>query len=87
MNTIDSAVRAHLTAAAELVQLALDDAKAEDAAGVEGITHAMKAGALMTLNTTFGTAGVAFLSINLTSPNGEALGQLMSLELQREVTQ
>ena len=84
MNTTDSAIRAHLAAAADLVQLALADARAEDPDGAEGIAHAMKSGAMLTLNTTVSAAGLAFLSIHLTAANGESLGQLMSVELRRE---
>lgn len=84
MTTTDSAVRAHLTAAAELVQQALADAERDYAKLTESITRAMGSGAMLTLKTTLTTTGMAFLSIDLTTATGESLGQLMSLELQHE---
>ncbi len=87
MNTTDSAVRAHLIAAAELVQLALADAREENAKLSENIARAMSSGAMLTLRTTLTTTDMAFLSIDLTTATGESLLRLMSLELQHEDAQ
>jgi hypothetical protein len=78
----DDAIRAHMTAAAALVQRALADAATEDPEGAAGLARAMKAGAMLTLITTLTTTGLAGLAIEVTTPAGECLGSLMSCELQ-----
>jgi hypothetical protein len=87
MSTIDDAIRNHMAAAAELVQHALAAAAAEDRAGADGLARAIRAGGMLTLMTTLTTTGAARLSVNVTTPAGESLGELIACELLREVQQ
>ena len=77
----------HLNVCAALVQNALRDAAAEDSEGAAGLARAMKAGAMLELQTTLTTTGLAKLSISVTAPSGESLGELMACELRRELHQ
>ena len=87
MNATDKNIRELQNAAAKVVEQALADARRQDAEGFAGLMQAVKAGAMLSLKSTFApAAGMASLIIELVEPGGTT-HQLMACDLKRETTQ
>lgn len=86
MTPTDQAIREHMHAAANLLQLVLEQARNEDPAGALHLARAYQAGAMLQLRSTIAASGFACVAVELVEPSG--LVHLVSrCELQREVTQ
>lgn len=85
MTPIDHAIRAHMHAAAELLQLVLAQASTEDPAGARHLADAYRAGAMLQLRSTVARSGLACLAVELIEPSGR-VHTVSSCELQREVS-
>ncbi len=83
----DSILFDFMQAAAALVEDAIASASQADPAGTLGLAKAMQAGAMLVLRATLTTTGLASVAIDVMAPSGDALGSLMSCELQRKVQQ
>ena len=86
MTPTDAAIRAHLHAAAELVQIVLMQVRQEDPAGAQHLANAYRAGAMLQLRSTVAASGLACLAVEVIEPNGQ-VHTLSQCELQREVIQ
>ena len=74
----------YLNAASNLLKSAIDEARRDDPEGVAGLATAMRAGAMLTLRSTFApSTGLAQIDIQVIEPCG-LVHQLMACELHRE---
>lgn len=76
-----------MQAAAELLQVAIEEARMADAEAVTGLERLLRAGGLLTLRATLApSTGLAQLAVDIAAPNGETC-QLMAVTLDRMAVQ
>lgn len=86
MTKKDSAVRAHMNSAADVLQTVLQQISSEDPQGAQGLAAAYRAGAILQLRAAITASGLAHFAVELIEPNGTT-HTLSQCELQREVMQ
>lgn len=83
----NQAIKTFLTASADLLQQALEEARKEDPAGVEGLAAMLRAGGMVTLRATFApSTHIAQIAVDVIEPNGRT-HQLMNTDLQNSILQ
>lgn len=81
-NTNDTAMQRFLSAAGDVLNAAIEQAKADDAQGVASLAQAVHAGALVKVYATIGAAGAAWVGVQVIEPNGTT-HDMAQTELQR----
>lgn len=77
-------IQSYLSAASDLLRVALAEARQVDPVGVDGLALAIRAGAMLTLRSTFApSTGLAHIVVEVIEPNGQS-HVLMSTELTKK---
>jgi hypothetical protein len=82
-----TAIKTYLNACAGLLEQAIEQARADDPEGVQGLANVLRCGGLVTLRSTFApSTGLAQVCVEVIEPSGQA-HSLMTAELTNSTLQ